>query len=157
MTPNERNAAHRSAPTIAKWLGYGGLLPQLTVVVLLMLHDLYWRFAALSLGYAYAALILSFVGGMWWGIASRQQGPAPGWLWVAATVPSLVALGSAIPWAVGAPWPGPSLIILAIALIGSLAIDSRIVSLDLTPVWWMSVRTPLSLGLGLLTLAASLM
>lgn len=109
------------------------------------------RFNALALGYAYAALILSFLGGLWWGIAASQP-RAPEWLWVAAVAPSLIALGSAVPWALGEPWPGPSLLILGASLIATLAVDTALARRKLTPPWWMSLRLPLSLGLGGLTL-----
>lgn len=113
--------------------------------------DATYRFNALALGYAYAALILSFLGGLWWGIGASHARP-PEWLWVAAVTPSLIALASAAPWALGEPWPGPSLLILGVALIAALAIDIALTRRNLTPPWWMALRIPLSLGLGLLTL-----
>jgi hypothetical protein len=109
----------------------------------------------LSLGYAYAALILSFLGGMWWGLAARQAERCPPWIWWAAVAPSLVAFATAFPWAVGGAWPGPSLVILGIALILSLLVDRRLVSLGIAPDWWMGLRVPLSLGLGSLTIIAA--
>ena len=84
------------------------------------------------MGYAYAALILSFLGGLWWGIAASRPNP-PEWLWVAAIAPSLIALGSAVPWATGQPWPGPSLLILGVALIGALAVDLVLARQGLVP------------------------
>jgi hypothetical protein len=142
-------------PTFPRWLGLAGLLPQLAAVAVVFGGDTSLHFSAIALGYAYAALILSFLGGLWWGIGAAADRP-PEWLWVAAVVPSLVALASALPWAVGAPWPGPSLVVLGLALIGALGVDLLLARLGLVPRWWMSLRLPLSLGLGGLTLLLAL-
>ena len=148
----QRPAATGGIPPIARALGLSGLLPQLAAVALLLSGDPQSRFSALAIAYAYAALILSFLGGLWWGIAASQPNP-PEWLWVAAIAPSLIALGSAVPWATGQPWPGPSLVILGVALIAALAVDFVLARHRLVPEWWISLRLPLSLGLGGLTLA----
>jgi hypothetical protein len=143
-------------PQLARKLGYAGLLPQLAMVAVLLQGRLEERFIALSIAYAYAALILSFLGGLWWGLAARAE-RAPTWLWYAAVAPSLIALASAWPWAVGEPWPGPSLVVLGVTLIGSLTVDRALARDGIAPPGWMSLRLPLSLGLGLLTLLAGLL
>lgn len=144
-----------SPPPLPRWLGLAGLLPQLAVAAIVFSGDNALRFSALSLGYAYAALILSFLGGLWWGLGAGVERP-PEWLWIAAIVPSLLALGTAVPWATGEPWPGPSMIVLGIALIAALGIDRALGVRGLTPPWWMALRLPLSLGLGLLTIAVGI-
>ncbi len=141
-----------SLPPLARYLGYAGLLPQLIILLLLASGSPEYRFTALSLGYAYAAVIFSFVGGLWWGLAAAS-GRAPAWVWVAAVAPSLIAVGSAIPWATGGDWPGPSLWLLGAALVASLLVDWRLERLGLTPRLWMALRSPLSIGLGAMTLA----
>ncbi|WBH17412.1 DUF3429 domain-containing protein [Sphingomonas radiodurans] len=146
-----------SLPRRARLLGYAGLLPQAAVVALLASGSTWWRFAALSLGYAYAAIILSFLGGMWWGLAASRPDRCPAWVWPVAVAPSLVALATAIPWAVGAAWPGPSLALLGVSLLLSPLVDRRLVAAGVAPGWWMSLRVPLSIGLGLLTLAVAAM
>ncbi len=142
-------------PALARALGLAGLLPQLAVLFVLLEHNEELRFSALAMGYAYAALILSFLGGLWWGLAAKAEAP-PAWLWVVAVAPSLVALASAIPWAVGDPWPGPSLILLGLTLIAALAVDWRLQATGIAPKWWLHLRLPLSLGLGTLTLLIGL-
>lgn len=149
MTPTGRRL-----PRLALGLGYAGLLPQIAALLLLAGGDPEVRFSALALAFAYAALILSFLGGLWWGLAAKADAP-PSWLWVAAIAPSLVALASAWPWAVGLSWPGPSLAVLGAAVIGSLEVDRRLVVLGIAPPGWLHLRLPLSLGLGALTLAAA--
>lgn len=137
-------------------LGLSGLIPQILVVLTLFGDDPATRFPALALAYAYAALILSFLGGLWWGIAVKSDDP-PRWLWIASVAPSLVALASAWPWMVGLPWPGPSLVALGLALIAALGVDLALVRRDLAPPGWLGLRLPLSLGLGLLTLLTALL
>ncbi|UVO50101.1 DUF3429 domain-containing protein [Sphingomonas sp. SUN019] len=139
-------------PPIAKWLGYAGLLPQLWALTVLLVGNPESRFTALALGYAYAALILSFLGGMWWGLAAQARAVIPAWVWGAAIAPSLIALASTLPWAVGARWPGPSLALLGGSLLASLAVDYSLAAAGLCPNWWLKLRVPLSVGLGGLTL-----
>jgi len=141
---------------LARALGYAGLLPQGLVVAALLAGGADIRFMALSLGYAYAALIFSFLGGLWWGLASAAPRPCPPWVWVVAVMPTLFSLLSAWPWATGRAWPGPSLILLGLALSASLLIDLKLKKSGLTPQGWLSLRIPLSLGLGALTLIAGL-
>jgi Protein of unknown function (DUF3429) len=143
------------SPT-ARILGLLGLLPQAAALALILLDDPATRFTALSFAFAYAALILSFLGGLWWGLAAAAPLP-PRWIWFAAVTPSLFALASCIPWAIGGAWPGPSLVLLGLALIGSLTVDRRLVALAVAPAWWMKLRWPLSVGLGALSVLLGFM
>lgn len=142
-------------PPIAFGLGFAGLLPQLAALLALVSGEPDWRFVALAAAFAYAALILSFLGGLWWGIAAANAGRAPTWLWIASVAPSLIAFASAVPWMIGASWPGPSLVVLGGVLVLTLTVDRRIVALGLAPPGWMKLRTPLSLGLGVLTIGVA--
>ena len=145
-------------PALPRWLGLAGLLPQFTCVAVLYAGPAEWREAALAIAFAYAALILSFLGGMWWGIAAAapaaQRRKALGWLWIAAVLPSLVALACFLPWALDWAWPEPSLVMLGGALLVTLGVDAKLGTL--APRWWMTLRVPLSTGLGLATIAAAL-
>lgn len=141
-------------PRVAMALGYAGLLPQLACVAVIMLGPPLWHYSALSLAFAYPAVILSFLGGMWWGLASNRGEGTPTWVWIAAVVPSLLSVASALPWAIGAAWPGPSLVFLGQSLLISLVVDRRLVVQELAPGWWMRLRVPLSVGLGGLTILA---
>lgn len=156
--PDEMTQANGSTglPRIALILGAAGLLPQIAVVLTLLTHAPATRFGALALGYAYAALIFSFLGGLWWGIAAKSAAP-PAWVWIAAVLPSLVALATAWPWMVGLAWPGPSLIVLGLGLIAALGVDVALVKRGLAPRGWLTLRLPLSLGLGGLTILTALL
>lgn len=140
-------------PPAARWLGLAGLLPQAAALVAVTAGEPEGRFTALALAFAYAALILSFLGGTWWGLAAHARNTAPRWIWVAAVTPSLLALACTVPWAVGAAWPGPSLAVLGIAILAAPIVDFRLSRLGLAPRWWNGMRATLSTGLGLMTLA----
>ena len=148
----------RDVPGLARLLGLSGLLPQAACLVALLFGPPEWREPALRIAAIYAALILSFLGGLWWGIAAgapaAERRRALGWLWIAAVTPSLVALACFLPWAFGWRWPEPSLIMLGAALLISLGVDARLGSL--APRWWMALRVPLSVGLGAMTIAIAL-
>jgi hypothetical protein len=146
------SVSSRRPPAWPLWLGLAGLLPQLLALFPVIGGNPDARFIALACAFAYAALILSFLGGMWWGLAAAK-GRVPPWIWIAAVLPSLIAFASAYPWMVGQPWPGPSLIWLGLAIIGSLGVDWRLRLMGVAPDWWMSLRIPLSIGLGGMTLA----
>ena len=136
-------------PALPRMLGLAGLLPQWALLFVLAVGEDYWRFAALALAWGYAALIFSFLGGMWWGLAARGGSRVAGWVWIAAVLPSLLALATYAPWVFGAEWPGPSLVVLGIAILASPLVDRRLG--PLAPDWWMALRWPLSLGLGVAT------
>jgi Protein of unknown function (DUF3429) len=134
----------------ANRLGYAGLVPQ--ALALFLVLDGANRYVGLAAGYFYAALILSFLGGLWWGLAVGSP-KAPQWIYVAAVTPSLLAFATGIPWMNGSSWPGPSLIVLSVALVASLAVDLWLKRLGLMSDAMFALRMQLSLGLGALTLA----
>ncbi|MFM5913815.1 MAG: DUF3429 domain-containing protein [Chakrabartia godavariana] len=133
----------------ARVLGYAGQLPQLFAVVLLA--DPETRWIALAGGFGYAALIFSFLGGVWWGVAvSNPQ--APRWIYLAAVLPSLIALAAYLPWIFGWEWPGPSLVVMGLCLVLSPAVDREMALKLPLPDGWVQLRSRLSQGLGALTL-----
>ena len=138
---------------LARALGAAGLLPMLGVLfVLLGNFDGGDRHGALLIGHAYAALILSFLGGLWWGLGSAAGDRAPGWLWVAAVMLSLIAFFPMVGMVLGVVDVRMALGVTGVALLLALLVDRALGRAGLTPAWWMSLRTPLSLGLGGLSL-----
>jgi len=130
-------------------LGAAGLLPLVAVlVVVLGDFSLGLKAAALLIGFGYAALILSFLGGLWWGLAAAAEGRAPRWLWAAAVVPSLWAFFVGVPMALGRLEPQAGLVVVGVGLVAALLVDRALAARRLAPVWWMGLRVPLSLGLG---------
>lgn len=139
------------SPT-ARVLGYAGLLPQIFCVAMVVTgHE--WRFSALAGGYAYAAAIFSFLGGVWWGQAV-QSGRASAGAYALAVMPSLLAVALFLPWTFGWEWPGPALMYLGALILGSPLIDR---ALGFAAPDFMRLRWHLSLGLGLLTIALGLL
>jgi Protein of unknown function (DUF3429) len=136
------------SPT-ALQLGYAGLLPQ-AFAVFLLLDGSDMRWIASAGGFGYAAVIFSFLGGLWWAMAMLNPS-VPSWVYAAAIAPSLIALLTFLPWTWGWDWPGPSLMILAIGLIASPLIDQKIAQHIDLPDGWMRLRWHLSLGLGGMT------
>ncbi|GGB25328.1 hypothetical protein GCM10011380_13630 [Sphingomonas metalli] len=150
---------------VARMLGFAGLLPQAVAVLLIVLArrsvgDLGFVLALTGywLAMLYGALILSFLGGIWWGFAMRReagQGALAGF----AVVPSLVALGTVIAGAwklphLPSPWPA---VVLGSAILLTLLVDRRLAETGEAPEGWMTLRVPLSVGLGGLTIVAGIL
>ena len=144
--------ASPNIPPLPLVVGLAGLLPAAASLAAVVSGDPQLTFTAQALAFAYAALIASFLGGTWWGLAAAGQQRPPAWLWFAAVAPCLIALALCIPWAIGTRWPGPSLVYLGLLIVATLAVDRRLVRLGIAPPWWMLLRVPLSLGLGAMTL-----
>lgn len=132
----------------SRWLGYAGLLPQIICVALAAMGHEY-AYTALAGGFAYAAAIFSFLGGVWWGQAiATGRGGAGAYL--IAVMPSLLAVALFLPWTFGWEWPGPALMYLGALIIASPLVDR---ALGYAAKDFFSLRVQLSTGLGLLTIA----
>jgi Protein of unknown function (DUF3429) len=139
-----------SLPRSAFILGLSGLLPQVAACFVAVTYNDLAMYALVS-GFAYAALIFSFIGGVWWGqvLATPTR---HAWIFVAAVCPSLISWCAALllflnlkywPYAIGA---------VAIGLLFSPLIDLQIGRVITQPKNWMRLRWTLSIGLGCLTL-----
>lgn len=130
----------------ARILGYLGILPQVAAVVWVGCgeHD------AGVLAAAYPLLILSFLGGTWWGLAVRDTETHDEWL-VVAVLPSLIALalGGAILVSGGSPW---MFVAIGSAILLTLPVDRALARSGLAPADWLALRVPLSIALGALTI-----
>ena len=130
-------------------LGFAGLLPQFAAVPLIALGG---RTLALPVALAYPMIILSFLGGIWWGFAMRRT-ERQGGLAAVAVLPSLVAMALVALYAatVRVEW---TLVGTGIALLLTLLVDRHLVAAGDAPADWMRLRVPLSVGLGGLTIVA---
>lgn len=141
-------------PVAASLLGYAGLLPPMVAIAVRVIDPAKGGMM-LALALLYAALILSFLGGMWWGAAAARVSGAALTLWLAvAVVPTLVALAAG---AVLFASVVSAAAIVAAGLLGSLLVDMALVRAGHVPPWWMKLRIPLSVGLAALTLLAGLL
>ena len=143
-----------ATPTLspaARALGYAGLLPQIVCLGLVLTgHE--WRYSALAGGFAYAAAIFSFLGGVWWGQAIASNRATTG-AYLVAVMPSLMALALFLPWTFGWEWPGPALLYLGALIALSPLVDR---ALGFAEPDFLRLRWHLSLGLGGLTIALGL-
>lgn len=132
------------APTLARLLGYGGLIPFLASALGAWAVDGALADLALRSLLGYGAVILSFVGAVHWGAALARGDGAP-------------ALGSAsrLAWSVApalAGWAAllaggaPGLAAMAAAFAAAWAVDRGPLGRGAFPGWYRSLRTPLTLG-----------
>ena len=143
--------AKGNVTSLARALGLAGLIPQFLLLAAVVGGGPELRLLATTLACAYAALILSFVGGTWWGLAVRSEHHVSAWLWVAAVAPSLIAFGAIMGLAISHS-PASTLLIIGGSLILALAVDTRLAANGFCPSNWLRLRTPLSIGLGGLTM-----
>lgn len=136
----------KALPRAARQLGYAGLLPQV-ICAIYVIDGGEWQWTAQAIAFGYAALIFSFLGGVWWGIGLMRE-EASGWIFGAAVMPSLLGLAAYVPWIIGWEWPGPSLIAVGVLLLATPLVDGLIGEME---PGWLALRLRLSFGLGGLT------
>ncbi len=145
-----------------RWLGYAGLLPPAGCLALIAARDPDWSAIAAFWALGYAGIILSFLGGIWWGFAMRRTAGQAA-LAALSVMPSLAAffVMIATAHALNTGYPAEycylaAAVLLAAALVATLAVDRRLESAGEAPPGWTRFRATLSLGLGGLTLLAGL-
>jgi hypothetical protein len=127
-------------PPAAAWLGAFGLLPFVAGAALVVGSDVTWVMHALRY---YAAVILSFMGGVHWGLAIADFGAGAGsgsnWTRLGASiVPALVA------WLGLLVMPVPGLLVTAAAFAILLLGDLLAVRKGMAPRWYARLRLPLT-------------
>ena len=124
-------------PAPAAWLGAAGALPFLAAVVLVLAAGPETgAWAALAVR-AYGAVILSFMGGIHWGLAMAQGGTSWARLGLAVLPALLGWMALLLPLPFGLP-------LLAAAFAVLLAGDLQAVRAGLAPGWYPRLRWPLS-------------
>jgi hypothetical protein len=130
---------------IVLWLGYGGLIPFVAGAALAWLLPAVARPLAAAALSAYAAVIVSFLGGIHWGIGFRDGAPS---LFLWGVLPSLVAaLALMLP-------PRHALWIHASMLLLCFAVDRRVYPAHGLQAW-LRLRAHLSLVAAASCLAAA--
>jgi hypothetical protein len=139
-------------PSAARALGFAGLLPAIAAAAVLAAGPADWHAAAASAHLIYAATIVSFIGGAWWGLASaRAEAAALPALLAISVVPSLLGWGFAL---LGGE---PGLLGMAALFLALLPVDQRLVRAGVAPGWWLPLRRPLSLGMALCAAASGVL
>lgn len=127
-------------PPAAAWLGWLGLLPFLAGAAGAWLLDEPRRGAALFMLAAYAALILSFLGAVHWGLAIANSTRDPTRTLCASVLPALIG------WVALSLPAGGALLISALGFVGVHVLDLRAVAAAHAPRWYLRLRTPLTLA-----------
>ncbi|NTV71868.1 MAG: DUF3429 domain-containing protein [Azonexaceae bacterium] len=127
-------------PRTVAWLGYGGLIPFLTLMPASLLdhhHGAVWSDAL----YAYGAIILSFIGALHWGLAmslpeltERQRSAWFAW----SVVPALIAWPAVL---FSPPLAAP---LLVVGFIAHYLQDRRLARQVSLPDWYLPLRLRLS-------------
>jgi len=115
----------RNVPVVL-WLGYGGLLPFVAGAALAWLLPPSARPLAVAALGAYAAVIVSFLGGIHWGIGFRDGTPG---LFLWGVVPSLMAAMALL------LAPRQALWLLAVMLLLCYAVDRRVYPVHRLQAW----------------------
>ena len=132
-------------PAPVRLLGLAGILPQLACLVLALAGGGQWAGQA---GLAYAALILSFLGGLWW-MAALMAGLRDATPYTLAVLPSLIGWAALL-------LPAGGLVLVALCLLASPLVDRHLASRVALPPGWIALRWQMATGLGLASLALGL-
>jgi hypothetical protein len=134
--------AATAVPPVARWLGGTGALPFLALALAALAGPAGWREASLLALAAYGAVILSFLGGIQWGLAIAPGAPAE----ALARRLTISILPSLAGWAALLMPRDVGLIVLAGSLVAVLAVDLRAVGKAEAPGWYRRLRWPLTLA-----------
>ena len=131
-------------PPIVKWLGYGGLLPFVTLAAAVWVdssRSILWGDALL----VYGAVILSFVGALHWGFAMSQsdmsaQQRTHCFVW--SVIPALVAwIALLVKYAIS---PKHACLLLVAGFLIHFWQDKRLVKSVSMPIWYLPLRLRLT-------------
>ena len=124
----------QTTPTL---LGLGGLIPFVLLTGLSLLGPAPWREFVMTALLAYGAVILSFLGGITWGLAVDEKLTRRP-IYLASMVPFFAA------WLALLLQPLAGLILLACAFLAALANDFMLKRAGLSPQWFMTLRLSLT-------------
>jgi hypothetical protein len=117
-----------SAPLAAQRLGHLALLPFIAGAVLVWWAQGELKLSAAQALSAYAAVVVSFIGAIHWGLALPQRAPARGLL-IWGVVPSIVA------WSALLVHPAAGLWVHAAMLLVCYAVDRRVYPQQQAAAW----------------------
>lgn len=129
-----------AAPGIATLLGALGLLPFAAIGIALWFvesNQLIWLSVLLT---TYAAIILSFMGGVYWGMAMASPARGRNRWYAIGVLPALIG------WCATMLTPAAGLMLMGAAFAGVYALDLAAVAQGLAPPWYRRLRRPLTVG-----------
>jgi hypothetical protein len=124
-------------PALAAQLGYAGLIPFVALSIGMWVLPEAYQAQASSALLSYAAIILSFMGAVHWGLAIAND-ELDSWQVGASVIPALVA------WFASFASPMINYSILIVAFAGLCVFDGRMVQAGKAPAWYPKLRTPLT-------------
>lgn len=138
------SAPRITVPPAAAWLGGLGLVPfvALSIAAQVIPGDL--RPAALLALLAYGAVILSFLGGIHWGVAMTRSIAQPDQA-IDASRLAISVVPSLLGWATLLIDPRLGLALLAAGFAAQLLVDLRATQAGLAPDWYPRLRKPLTM------------
>ena len=143
-----------SVPPSAAWLGGSGLLPFAGLAASLVVLGPEQQLRATHALLAYGATILSFLGGIHWGMGISRQSNGDG-SGLAAQL-ALSVIPSLLAWVALLLTPVGGLLVLAAGIMMMLGVDILATRNGLAPAWYPRLRIPLSGAVALTLLAAVL-
>lgn len=132
-----------SVPSAAAWLGGLGIVPFAGLSLATPFATDGLKAQLLFALLAYGAIILSFLGGIHWGLAIGAVLQSDNTLWrriALSILPSLVA------WAALLAPSSIGFLVLAAAFVAMLLVDIRASRVNEVPAWYPKLRWPLSCG-----------
>lgn len=136
--------------TVAVRLGYAGLIPAVVLSLWLLgiPDDHPWRVRTITLLTGYAAVVLSYLGGIRWGLALSEPRDDTGTLFSLSVLP---ALGGWAALFIPAPY---SFVLLAVAFAAHGAWDTLSAERSGIPDWFARLRMQLTAGIVLTMIIA---
>lgn len=77
-------------PAVANYLGYAGLIPFIASLALCYVGDATTQHLGVRALSTYAAVVLSFIGGLHWGIAALSRSEETAGWYIGSAIPSLI-------------------------------------------------------------------
>jgi hypothetical protein len=127
-------------PRPALVLGAAGLLPTVAALLVMLFAGRAYQDIAFRAAGTYGAVILSFLGGAWWGLAAARGHKRDLMFWLGlAVLPALAA------WGVVFALSPRSVAVLSGLFLLCLWTDRELTRRFVAPEWWLAMRLPLSL------------
>ncbi len=145
-------ASGRDFPIVAKLLGYFGVIPFVALALCLVAGvdlNAYGVENGVQLLLAYAAIIISFIGAVHWGIALNSAAESQARLYTYSVVPALLAWAW---WFLSAKF---ALIGMAVTVVALYFIDRQWLK-DIVPVAYLTMRLHLTIVVSLSLLLAAI-